>query len=321
MNDSSWTGSLLWWKTVWLMSKLDSDPGNHVPIRSLTWQYIEDGFDNIYPTGVVFVDLSAAYENHRRLFYTTSPRISTWWKWYGHFSRTDVSMWSWAINGADGVNKQWNGLPQGSVLAPLLFLIYTNDQPIFPGTRIFAYADDLAVAAQHKEFSEIEVTLSATLNNLTTYYEKNQLRVNPAKTQTCLFHLQHGQANGDGVQLEHCAAPVYISVTLDRTLSYQQHAVKLQGKLHTRNSLLRKLSNSTWGADTTTVRTTDCSCFVLLPRMGKVGTCKESRYYSQRKLSLYHRLYSIDEHRQPVHSCWNRTTSDQTSSCKQKRMQ
>ena len=246
MNDSSWTGSLLWWKTVWLMSKLDSDPGNHVPIRSLTWQYIEDGFDNIYPTGVVFVDLSAAYENHRRLFYTTSPRISTWWKWYGHFSRTDVSMWSWAINGADGVNKQWNGLPQGSVLAPLLFLIYTNDQPIFPGTRIFAYADDLAVAAQHKEFSEIEVTLSATLNNLTTYYEKNQLRVNPAKTQTCLFHLQHGQANGDGVQLEHCAAPVYISVTLDRTLSYQQHAVKLQGKLHTRNSLLRKLTNSTW---------------------------------------------------------------------------
>jgi len=29
--------SFLWWKTVWLMSKLDSDPRNHVPIRSWTW--------------------------------------------------------------------------------------------------------------------------------------------------------------------------------------------------------------------------------------------------------------------------------------------
>jgi len=159
--------------------------------------------------------------------------------------------------------------------------------------------------------------------------------------QTYLFHLRHRQAKKqlfviwEGVQLKHCTAPVYLSVTLDRTsnavnlnrlYSYRQHVVKLQGKLQTRNSLLRKLTNSTWGADPTTVRTY-CSCFVLLhcriwlPRLGKVGTCKESRHCSQRKLSLYHRLYSVDEHRQPVHSCRNRTISDQTNSCKQKRTQ
>jgi len=63
---------------------------------------------------------------------------------------------------------QRNGLPQGSVLATLLFLIYTSDQPIVPGTKSFAYVDDLAVAAQHKEFSEIEIIVSAALNNLTT---------------------------------------------------------------------------------------------------------------------------------------------------------
>ena len=39
--------------------------------------------------------------------------------------------------------KQKNGLPQRSVFSPILFNIYTNDQPIHDGTRNFIYADDL----------------------------------------------------------------------------------------------------------------------------------------------------------------------------------
>jgi len=39
--------------------------------------------------------------------------------------------------------KQRNGLPQGSVFAPILFNIYTNEQPITEGTQAFLYANDL----------------------------------------------------------------------------------------------------------------------------------------------------------------------------------
>ena len=67
--------------------------------------------------------------------------------------------------------KQRNGLPQGSVLAPVLF--YTNDQPVSPGTRSFIYADDLGIAAQNHNIDDIEATLSTALQNLTKDYKDN----------------------------------------------------------------------------------------------------------------------------------------------------
>ena len=49
---------------------------------------------------------------------------------------------------------------------------------------------------------------------------------------------------------------MYLGVTLDRTLSYKQHIEKVKGKVRTRNNLLHKLANSSWGANTFTLRAT-----------------------------------------------------------------
>lgn len=155
-----------------------------------------------------------------------------------------------------------NGLPQGSVLAPILFNVYTNDQPILENTRHFLYADDLAITAQGNTFSEVEQTLTLALMKLNSYYIQNSLKPNPTKTQVSAFHLNNKQAKKElkiqwrDINLEHTQTPTYLGVILDRTLTFKSNCEKIKMKVTTRNNLIRKLTGTTWGANPQLLRTT-----------------------------------------------------------------
>ena len=58
----------------------------------------------------------------------------------------------------------------------------------------------------------------------------------------------------EGKRLKTDEKPVYLGITLDRTLSFREHAIKLRKKLSSRNSLLSSLACSSWGADPKTLR-------------------------------------------------------------------
>ena len=143
--------------------------------------------------------------------------------------------------------NQKNSLPHGGVLSPILFTIYTNDQPLHDGTRNFIYADDLCVTAQYPSFTEVEHTIEEALDKRTTYYRSNSLRANPDKTQVMSFHLKSRETKRtlkvkwNNTDLENTPLPKYLWVTLDRILSYKHHIHTTNMKVATRNNVLKKL--------------------------------------------------------------------------------
>ena len=138
----------------------------------------------------------------------------------------------------------------------------TNDQPLHDRTRSFIYADDICVTAQHYSFTEVERTIGDALDKLTQYYRSNSLRANPDKTQVTAFNVRNKEAKRslkvvwNKTELENTTHPKYLGVTLDRTLGYKQYIHNTKMKVATRNNLLRKLSNSKWGTNAGTFRTT-----------------------------------------------------------------
>lgn len=213
-------------------------------------QHIEDGFEEKMIRGVAFIDLSAAYDtmNHRKLMqkiykitkdYHLTMLIQTFLQNRRFYVTLNGKSSRW--------NNQKNGLSQGSVLAPILYNLCTNDQPRPSQTRQFIYADDTAVAAQGKNFKEVEEKLTATLNELSTYYDNNFLKPNPSKTQVSSFHLKNKMARNElnitwrSEKLENCSTPKYLGVTLDRSLTFKQHCMNTRGKVSTRNNIIKNL--------------------------------------------------------------------------------
>ena len=118
--------------------KLTKDQAGFRPGRSCTGQllnltqHIEDGYERKMLTGAAFVDLSAAYVTvqHRlmiRKLMDMTGDIDLCQVIRGLLSNRRFFV---QLNDKSRWRSQKNGLPQGSVLAPLLFNIYTNDQPL-----------------------------------------------------------------------------------------------------------------------------------------------------------------------------------------------
>ena len=229
----------------------------------LLTQNIENSFEAKKKAGAVFIDLTAAYDTvwHHGLTCKLLRLLSD--KHMVKMIMELVLNRSFTLTIGDSKQSRLcrlkNGVPQGSVLAPILFNIYTYDLPSMI-SRKFAYADDLALLHSSGNWKDLEGTLSQNMSTLSAYLQTWRLKLSHTKTVMAAFHLNNREAKrelkvyNNGRLLPFCPTPTYFGVKLDRSLMFRHHLVALHKKLSLRVTLLRRLVGSGWGAGAKTLR-------------------------------------------------------------------
>ncbi|KID83792.1 reverse transcriptase [Metarhizium guizhouense ARSEF 977] len=145
------------------------------------------------------------------------------------------------------------GLPQGSPVSPILFLLYT--EPIYrlgnPEGR-FGYADDTAILCTGQSLEETSRTASEYLQELVNWGAANGISFDPEKTEVMHFSLRRRETelpvrHGD-VEKQPEAAMRWLGLWLDRKLTFKTHVEKWTAKAQAVAQHLRSLGNTRRGA-------------------------------------------------------------------------
>ena len=141
-------------------------------------------------TGLIFIDLKKAFDtvDHAILLgkvlkYGIKELEHDWFKSYLANRRQFCR-----INGVSSkVEEISYGVPQGSCLGPLLFLIYINDLPFcLRNSEATIYADDTTISYSSKSVSGLNAKLNNDLHCLEEWLHGNKLTINVTKTQAMI---------------------------------------------------------------------------------------------------------------------------------------
>ena len=200
--------------------------------------FATDCVDNGQVAPLVTIDTSKAFDSveHCRLldklgWYGIEP------DWFAAWLRGRRQV----VRGGARYESVTHGIVQGSILGPILFLLFTNDlTQHLPNTKIIMYADDTQFfdSDAPKNITELKMRIEDTLSTVQNWFTRNRLKINPSKTEMVIFQSKRIKQSPDfcisfGADIIHQShSTKVLGVVLHRHLSWHDHVSHLVQKCY-----------------------------------------------------------------------------------------
>ena len=200
---------------------------------------VRNGFEKGSLTGMILIDLQKAFDTIDHKILTEKMNClgfaESTIRWYKSYLTNRCFIVN-VGNDFSSPGKLLCGVPQGSILGPLLFLLYVNDMPQAVNSDLLLYADDTCLIYTGKDINTIEEQLNTDFSSLCDWFVDNKLSVHfgEEKTKSILFGTKRQLKNqrdldlryGD-LKIKQHSKVTYLGCILDNDLSGESMATKV----------------------------------------------------------------------------------------------
>lgn len=129
------------------------------------------------------------------------------------------------------------GVPQGTILGPLLFIIYINDLPCVTKHQCNLFADDISVVIPKESNSNYNDDINNTINNISEWLKANNLKINVNKTKYIRFYNRKPKNNKltlliNNESIMECDETEFLGIVIDSQCSWKKHINKVCTKIN-----------------------------------------------------------------------------------------